>query len=158
MSLAGSLLPATKKRIEEVSARWDARIRSGATAFDGFYDTRFDEKHDRQRRYGEVYRLEDLGPGYVLRLEFPRHVPPSAVKEALGIPDEMPDYDYDLALTNGSLVVRGKIVDPRVRKLAAGGPAFPPDFSTRIDLGAPIRGLKHRYRDKTLEVILVKQN
>ena len=84
-------------------------------------------------------------------------VPASSVKEELRIPDEMPDYDYELALTNGSLVVRGKVTDPQVRKVAAGAPSFPPDFTTRIDLGAPVRGFKHRYRDKTLEVILVKQ-
>lgn len=148
-----------KERLEEVVSRRASRTRtSGTTAFDGFYDEQFDEKHDRQRRYGEVYRLEDLGRGYLLRLEFPRRVPPSAVKEDLGIPDEMPDYDYELALANGSLVVRGKVVDPQVRKLTARGPAFPPDFSTRIDLGTPVRGFKHRYRDKTLEVVLVTQS
>ena len=159
LRLAAALPQATKKRLEQAVARRATRIHtSGTTAFEGFYDEQFDGKHDRQRRYGEVYRLEDLGSGYFLRLEFPQRVPPSAAKEDLGIPDEMPDYDYELALTNGSLVVRGKVVDPQVRKLTARGPAFPPDFSTRIDLGAPVRGLKHRYRDKTLEVVLVKQS
>src|SRR6185369_16492205 len=45
---------------------------SGTIAFDGFYDGQFDEKRDRQRRYGEVYNLQDLGRGYLLRLEFPQ--------------------------------------------------------------------------------------
>jgi hypothetical protein len=130
---------------------------SGTIAFDGFYAGQFDEKRDRQRRYGEVYSLADLGRGYLVRLEFPQRVPPSSTKEELGIPDEMPDYDYELALTNGFLVVHGTVTDPQVRKVAAGAPSFPPDFTTRIDLGAPVRGFKHRYRDKTLEVVLVKQ-
>ena len=129
---------------------------SGTIAFDGFYDGQFDEKRDRQRRYGEVYKLEDVGAGYLLRLEFPQRVPSSSVKEELGIPDEMPDYEYDLALTNGSFVVRGKVGDPQVRKVASGAPSFPPDFTTRIALASPVRGFKHRYRDKTLEVVLVK--
>ena len=129
---------------------------SGTIAFDGFYDGQFDEKRDRQRRYGEVYKLEDVGAGYLLRLEFPQRVPSSSVKEELGIPDEMPDYEYDLALTNGSFVVRGKVGDPQVRKVASGAPSFPPDFTTRITLASPVRGFKHRYRDKTLEVVLVK--
>ena len=68
----------------------------------------------------------------------------------------MPDYDYDLALTNGSFIVHGKVADPQVRKVAAGAPSFPPDFTTRIDVDNPVRGFQHRYRDKTLEVILVK--
>jgi hypothetical protein len=45
-----------------------------------------------------------------------------------------------------------------VRRVAAGAPSFPPDFTTRIDLGVPVRGFKHRYRDKLLEVVLVKQS
>ena len=129
---------------------------SGTIPFDGFYDGQFDEKRDRQRRYGEVYKLEDMGRGYFLRLEFPHRVPPSSMKEELGIPDEMPDYEYELALSNGSFVVRGKVGDPQVRKVAAGAPSFPPDFTTRIALGTSVRGFKHRYRDKTLEVVLVK--
>ncbi len=129
---------------------------SGTIPFDGFYDGQFDEKRDRQRRYGDVYKLEDMGRGYLLRLEFPHRVPSSSVKEELGIPDEMPDYEYELALTNGSFVVRGRVGDPQVRKVAAGAPSFPPDFTTRIALGTPVRGFKHRYRDKTLEVVLVK--
>ncbi len=138
-------------------ARGTSRTRdSGTIAFDGFYDGQFDEKRDRQRRYGEVYQLEDVGAGYLLRLEFPQRVPASSVKEELGIPDEMPDYEYELALTNGSFVVRGKVGDPQVRKVASGAPSFPPDFTTRIALVNPVRGFKHRYRDKTLEVVLVK--
>jgi ferredoxin len=129
---------------------------SGTIAFDGFYDGQFDEKRDRQRRYGEVYKLEDVGGGYLLRLEFPQRVPATSMKEELGLPDEMPDYDYDLALTNGSFVVRGKVGDPQVRKVASGAPSFPPDFTTRIALGRPMRGFKHRYRDKMLEVVLVR--
>jgi ferredoxin len=129
---------------------------SGTIAFDGFYDGQFDEKRDRQRRYGEVYNLEDVGGGYLLRLEFPQRVPSSSVKEELGIPDEMPDYEYELALTNGSFVVRGKVGDPQLRKVAAGAQSFPPDFTTRIVLANPVRGFKHRYRDKTLEVVLVR--
>jgi len=137
-------------------ARGSHTRESGTIAFDGFYAGQFDEKRDRQRRYGEVYKLEEIGNGYFLRLEFPQRVPPSSVKEELGVPDEMPDYDYDLSLVNGSFVVHGKIGDPQVRKVASGAPSFPPDFTTRIALGRPVRGFRHRYRDKTLEVVLVK--
>lgn len=129
---------------------------SGTIAFDGFYDGQFDEKIDRQRRYGEVYKLQEVGNGYFLRLEFPQRVPPTSMKEELGVPDEMPDYDYELALNNGSFVVHGKLGDPQVRKIASGAPSFPPDFTTRIALARPVRGFRHRYRDKTLEVVLVR--
>ena len=133
---------------------------SGTLAFDGFYDGQFDEKRDRERRYGEVYRIQDIGRGYLVQLEFPRQLPQTSLKDELGLSDDMPDYDFDLALTNGSFVVRGNVVDPLVRKIASGSPSFPPDFTTRIALEAPVEGFKHRYRDqeKVLEVLLVKRS
>ena len=48
--------------------------------FDGFYagHEHFDEKLERDRRYGSIYRLEDRDDAYFLRVEFPRRVPPSS--------------------------------------------------------------------------------
>jgi ferredoxin len=130
----------------------------GAVGFDGFYGGNFDEKMERDRRYGDVYRLEDWGRAYFLRLEFPRVLPPTGLKWELGLGDDMPDYDYDVALANGSVVVRGRVVDDRVKKLTAVGPAFPPEFTKQLDLGNPVRGFRHRYRDKILEVVLPKKD
>jgi small basic protein len=126
--------------------------------FDGFYAGRdhFDEKLERERRYGSVYRLEDRDDAYILRLEFPRALPPSSLADELRLPHEMPDYDYELRLQDGSFVVHGRVVDPQVRKLTAVAPAFPPEFTTRVALRDRVAGFRHRYRDKTLEVILPK--
>jgi hypothetical protein len=120
--------------------------------FDGFYDERFDEKTDRERRYGEVYRVEDLSGGYLVRFEFPRRVPPSSLAEELGLTDEMPDYDYDIRLQASYLVVRGRVVDPRALKLTAVAGAFPPEFTTRIQLARDVAGFRHRYKDRVLEI------
>lgn len=129
----------------------------GTTAVDGFHGGGFEDKIERERRYGEVYTLQEKGNGYLLRLEFPRQVPPSALKEELGVADEMPGYDYDLSLRNGFLVVKGKVTDRNLRKLAAVSPAFPPDFTTNVELPGPVIAFKHRIRDKTLEVVLLKR-
>ena len=129
----------------------------GGVGLDGFRDMRFDAKLERERRYGEVYRLHEDGNGFLLELEFPRVVPPSQVKDEIGVPDEMPDYDYDITLQGSSLVVRGSVTDEDVRKVAAVSPAFPPDFSTTIQLPTPVTGFRHRFRGKTLEVALVRQ-
>jgi hypothetical protein len=126
--------------------------------FDGFYDERFDDKGERDRRYGEVYRLEDLGGGYLFRLEFPRRVPSSSLTDELGLPGEMPDYEYDIDLHDGHLVVRGTVSDPRVRKLTCVAAAFPPEFTTRVQLARPVAGFRHRYRDKVLEIALPSQS
>ena len=53
------------------------------------------EKLERERRYGEVYHLQEEVNGFLVEVEFPRKTPKSGIKEELGIPDEMPDYDYD---------------------------------------------------------------
>ncbi len=129
----------------------------GAIPVEGYYSGEFDEKTERSRRYGEAYSLEEEGNAYLLRLEFPRRVPVSAMKRSLGIGDEMPDYEYELTLREDHFLVKGSVTDPDIRKLAAVSPAFPPDFTKRIPLERPIANFKHRYRDKTLEVILFQR-
>ncbi len=139
------------------SAAKNRSVEKGQMAFEGYYTQEFDEKTERARRYGEVYTIEELGNAYLLRIEMPRRMPVSAAKREMGIGDEMPDYDYDLSTRNGSLVVKGKVTDPQVRKLAAISPAFPPDFTRQIEFKSPIANFKHRYRHKTLEVVLFKR-
>jgi hypothetical protein len=126
--------------------------------FDGFYGGRehFDEKLERDRRYGSIYRVIDRDDAYILRLEFPRRLPPSSLADELRLPPEMPDNEYDLALQDGAFVVHGRVTDPQVRKLTGVAPAFPPEFTTRVPLRDRVSGFRHRYRDKTLEVILPK--
>jgi ferredoxin len=128
----------------------------GTIAVDGFHGEEFTDKLERERRYGDVYSLKEQGNGFLLRVEFPRQVPQSALKDQLGIPDEMPDYDYDLSFRNGVFVVKGRVVDKNLRKLAAVSPAFPPDFTTNVELPKPVKAFKHRLHDKTLEVVLLR--
>jgi ferredoxin len=134
-----------------------SRDQRGGVGHDGFRDRRFEERLERERRYGEVYRLHAESNGYLLEVEFPRQVPASKIKEELGVPDEMPDYDYELALQNGHFVVKGKLTDPNMRRVAAVSSAFPPDFTTTIKLPSRVAGFRHRFNDKTLEVALPKK-
>lgn len=129
-------------------------------AFEGYYgaSTAFDDKRERERRYGEVYTVEERPSGWLLRLELPRRIPPSGVKQELGLGDEMPDYELTLNLEGGVFVVHGKVVDPRLRTVAATAPAFPPDFTTRIPLAERCLGFVQRCENKVLEVVLVKQS
>jgi ferredoxin len=139
------------------SAAKSRSVEKGQTAFEGYYTSEFDEKTERARRYGEVFTIEDMGNAYLLRLEMPRRVPVSATKREMGIGDDMPDYEYELAMRNGSFIVKGKLTDPQIRKLAAISPAFPPDFTRQIECKNPVASFKHRYRQKTLEAILFKR-
>jgi hypothetical protein len=135
-----------------------SRGAASGVGFDGFYqgDEHFDDKIERARRYGEVYKLDERDDAYLLRLEFPRVVPPTSLGVQLGLPREMPDYEYDLAVHGRHFVVHGRMGDAQVRKITGVAPAFPPDFTTRIPLDEAVSGFRHRLRGKTLEVILPK--
>jgi hypothetical protein len=123
---------------------------------DGFYSDGFVDKIERERRYGNVYTVEDRGGAFLLRMQFPRWMPDIGVASRAQLPDEMPDYDYDLALKDGQLVVKGKCVDEKVRKISSSVGAFPPEFTTVIPFQQRIKGFAHQFDNKLLEVFLLK--
>jgi len=129
----------------------------GNIPVEGYYTEEFDEKTERSRRYGEAYTVDEEGNAYLLRMEFPRRVPVSALKRELGIGDDMPDYEYELSLQDNNFMVKGNVTDPDLRKLASVSSAFPPDFTKQINFERPVASFKHRYRDRTLEVILFQR-
>ncbi len=129
----------------------------GGVGQDGFTDARFGEKLERERRYGDVYHVREDLNGCMVTFEFPRVVPPSAIKDELGVGDEMPDYDYEIGLSNKTLTVKGKVTDENVRRIAAVSPAFPPDFTTQISLPIRPAGFRHRFAGKTLEIALPRK-
>ncbi len=129
----------------------------GSVGQDGFTDARFEDKLERERRYGEVYRVTEELNGCTVKLEFPRTVPPSATKEELGVSDEMPDYDYKILLSGSQLTIKGKVTEEKVRRIAAVSPAFPPDFTTHIKLPSRPAGFRHRFEGKDLEIALPRK-
>ena len=142
--------------VQPLLAKQTSLVRNLPIPVDGFYSRGFDEKLERERRYGNVYTVEDRGGALLLRLEFPRSLPDIGVADRLKIPDEMPDYDYDLALKNGQFIVRGRCSDERVRKISSSVGAFPPEFTTVIPLQDRIAGFAHKFENKLLQVLLLK--
>jgi hypothetical protein len=136
--------------------RFLGRYRSGWVPVEGFYTREFEPKRERERRYGEVYTIEEFERGWYVRFELPREIPPSAARDELGVGSEMPDYDLKIALTPTSLALRGSVVDPALRSICGVSPAFPADFRTEIPLGGPFQGFSHRYSDKILEIAVLK--
>lgn len=131
-------------------------VREMPIPVEGFYSKGFVDKRERERRYGNIYTVEDRGGAFLLRMEFPRWLPEIGVKSRDRLADEMQDYDYDLALQDGQLVVKGRCVDEQVRKISSSIGAFPPEFTTTIPFSSRISGFAHRFNDKILEVLLVK--
>ena len=133
-------------------------IRDLPIPVDGFYEKGFVEKIERERRYGNVFTMEDWGSAYFLRMEFPRRIPDIGLPGRSELGDEMPDYDYDLLLKNGHFIIKGRCIDERVRKISSSVGSFPPEFSTVIPLQEKVDGFSHRFGNKLLEIFLLKRN
>ncbi|HSF57617.1 MAG TPA: hypothetical protein VLD83_06070, partial [Candidatus Binatia bacterium] len=131
-------------------------IRDVPIPVDGFYSKGFVEKLERERRYGNVYTVEDRGDALLLRLEFPTRLPDIGLPDRQQLPDEMPEYDYDLALKDSQFIIKGKCTDERVRKISSSIGAFPPEFTTIVPLKDRVVGFVHRFENKLLEVFLLK--
>jgi hypothetical protein len=132
-------------------------IRNVPVPVDGFYSPGFVAKLERERRYGNVYTIEDRGGAMFLRMEFPRWIPEIGIPDRTQIPNEMPDYDYDLALKDGHFIIKGKCTEERVRRISSSVGAFPPEFTTIIPLPEKVSGFVHRFENKLLEVFLIKE-
>lgn len=125
-------------------------------AFDGFSNPIHDEKIERDRRYGTVYTVVEHANAYVVRIEMPRRIPASSLKELWKLPDEMPDYDYTVTLHNGVLAVRASVRGEAMRRLSYISASFPSDFLTRIEFVQPVTSFNHCLRDKVLEIVVFK--
>jgi hypothetical protein len=126
-------------------------------AFDGFRDDLFEDKRERDRRYGTVYTVAEAVNAFVVRLELPRRMPRSSLKQTWELSDEMPDYACSLSLNDNVLCVRAGLPDEARRRLSYVSSSFPSDFQTRIEFHAPVAEYKHRLRNKVLEVIVYKK-
>ncbi len=124
--------------------------------FDGFTDERFDEKIDRDRRYGTVYTVREEANAFVVRIELPRRVPHSRLGPGWGIIAGPPEYVCAIQVAGGALEVRGSVRDATMRRLCYVLPSFPADFMTRIELGTPLGEFCHRLRNQILEIVVFK--
>jgi len=143
--------------LQPILERQTGVIREIPIPVDGFYSKGFVEKLERERRYGNVYTLEDRGGAFLLKMEFPRQMPDIGIANRSQLPDELPDYDYDLALKDRQFIVKGKCTDERVRKVSSSLGAFPPEFTTVIPLKERVVGFAHHFGDKLLQVFLLKE-
>jgi hypothetical protein len=126
--------------------------------FDGFRNDIFETKRERDRRYGTVYTVSEEVDAFLVRLELPRRMPKSSLKQTWELPDEMPDYACALDLTDNVLRIRAGLPDEARRRLSYISSSFPSDFQTRIEFPTPVEAYKHRMLDKMLEIIVYKKS
>jgi hypothetical protein len=125
-------------------------------AFEGYTVDLYDEKTERERRYGTLYTVSERRNAYLVRLEMARTIPSSSLKRLWKLADEMPDYDYNISLGGRVLTIRASVRGETLRRLASVSPSFPADFLTRIDFEEPVSTFRHRLRSKVLEVVVLK--
>ena len=65
--------------------------------------------------------------------------------------------DFSLGGAQSGAVAQGSVVDEELRALCGISSAFPADFKTPIALGNTLSGFRHRYTDKVLEIVAMKQ-
>jgi hypothetical protein len=135
----------------------DSVAQRRVVAFDGFRSDLFEDKRERDRRYGTVYNVWERDKAFLVRLELPRRMPKSSLKETWDIPDEMPDYVCTLALADNVLWIKAGLPDEARRRLSYVSSSFPSDFETRIDFQTPVVSYSQRLRNKMLEVIVYKK-
>ncbi len=124
--------------------------------FDGYTTDFYDDKVERDRRYGTVYTIQEHSNAYLIRLEMPRRIPASSLKRLWSLPDEMPDYDYNISLGDAVLTVSASVRGEALRRLSYISSSFPADFTTRIDFDEPVASFRHRLRNKVIEIIVLK--
>ena len=125
-------------------------------AFDGFMSDLYDEKTERDRRYGTVYTVSEHANAYLVRLEMPRKLPASSLKRLWNLPDEMPDYDYNIALLDGVLTISASVRGEALRRLCHVSSSCPADFTSRIEFPKPVTTFKHRLKNRLLDIIVMK--
>jgi 4Fe-4S dicluster protein len=142
--------------LDPLLRKYTGTLRSIPVPVEGFYSKGFVDKLERERRYGNVYTVEDRGGAFLVRMEFPRWMPDIGIANRENLPDELPDYDYELELLDGQLTIKGKCTDETVRKVSSSVGAFPPEFVTVIPFRQKTTGFTYRYENKLLEVLVEK--
>jgi hypothetical protein len=125
-------------------------------AFDGYQDKQHDDKIERDRRYGTVYTITEHENAYLVRLELPRKMPSSSLKEAWHLSEAKPEYDSIIELSHNVLSIRGRLRGEALRRLAYVSPSFPSGFLTRIEFAKPVDQIVHCLRESGIEVIAYK--
>lgn len=148
--LLRALIPFGRYRAESVPQH---RV----VAFDGFRSDLFEDKRERDRRYGTVYSVLESETAYLVRLELPRRMPNSSLKEVWHISDEMPDYACRLTLSDNVLCITAGLPDEARRRLSYVSSSFPADFETRISFQTTVVNYNYRIQNKVLEIIVNKE-
>jgi hypothetical protein len=150
-SFAERLLRGLRGKSRSPAANVDRHV-----AFDGYQGEQHDDKSERDRRYGTVYTVTDFENAYLVRLELPRKMPLSSLKQVWHLGKAKPEYDFIIEVRHNVLSIRGRLRGEALRRLAYISPSFPSGFLTRIEFAEVVGRIIHRVRESVIEVIAFK--
>lgn len=111
---------------------------------------------ERRKRYGYANKVEETAESYKIKMFFPTIVPPGPLADKLGLPREMPDYEYDISLEGKSLIVKGRLRDENILKLTGIVNSFPDRFFKEFILDKQVDRYESDYKDKILYITAYK--
>ena len=135
-----------------------------------------DDIKERYRRYGMINQVSEMTDYYRIEIEFPRWVPHSSMKEEYGLPDRLPDYDYEVnlsspysieatAVSETTVTVQtqlpvnpktGQMEDPRFENVVGRASSFPNGFTSVFPIQAQPVDFHTHYRNRVLEIVVPK--
>ena len=135
-----------------------------------------DDLKERYRRYGMINQVSEMADYYRIEIEFPRWVPHSSMTEQYGLPDRLPDYDYEVNLSSPysievtsisetTVTVQtqlpvnpktGQMEDPRFENVVGRASSFPNGFTSVFPIQAQPVDFHTHYRNRVLEIVVPK--
>ncbi len=117
-----------------------------------------DSRWEVMKRYGMAATITEKKDRYFIKVEFPATTPNHITKFQMGLPDTMPDYDWNAELSEDAteLTVNGLMTDPHIQKLCGKINSFPDRFRRSFRLTSKVEVLRKAYRNKILSIELKK--
>lgn len=117
-----------------------------------------DSKWEIMKRYGMAATFTEKKDRYFIKVEFPATTPIHITKFKMGLPDTMPDYNWnaDLNSDHTELTVNGTMTDPHIKKLCGKINSFPDRFRRSFRFEQKVEIVRKAYRNKILSIELKK--
>lgn len=115
-------------------------------------------KWEVMKRYGMAAIFKEEKDKFVMKMEFPQKAPLHIKAFQMGLPDNMPDYKYEVKLNDNhdELTINGYLTDPHFKQLTGKINSFPDRFRRVFKLPEKVDISRQAYRGKILTVEMKK--
>ncbi len=138
-----------RRRIGVAHSPFAKHWHDGGAVAEGRTMVNLELERDRQRRYGNVYRMIQRPGGAELIFELARWMPEHPARAALGIDGRLPDYQWSLEQDANTLRVHAKLPDGPLRTLSGQVNGLPLSFSKLVVFDRDIASAEGRYEAQT---------